>query len=79
MTAYRHRWPEPQGASGLGLSRIIVQSAACHPDWTAETHLGYLYGEEGVDASVIDLADVEAMLPACRRAAERMLDEAAQA
>lgn len=31
----------------------VLQSAACHPDWTVETHLAYLEGEEFIDLDAI--------------------------
>lgn len=55
-----------RGFSGLTPAQIIVQSAACHPDWTVRHHAEYLRNEEGVTlpearvAAVLE-ANVEAV------------------
>lgn len=36
-------------AQHLTLDQVILQSQIIHPDWTASTHLSYLY-DEGYDA-----------------------------
>ena len=51
-----------QGYSGLSARLVIVQSALCHPDWSAETHVGYLESEEGIRG--VTEADVLAALRA---------------
>lgn len=51
-----HSW------TGLTAWQVVVQSAACHPDWPASMHAWYLVNEEPFAAGYVELLPIESWL-----------------